>query len=391
MSPRKRLAVVVSHPIQYYAPLYRALASEPSIELHVLFGSRIGLEKTLDVEMKTELAWATDLTGGYSHEFLDEADSIKQVGFRSVDNPSVTRALARFRPDAVIIHGYAMMTMLRALLWCRLRGIRAILTSDSSAHGSPPGWRRGLKMAGVPPLLRQFGAALTMSDRAEDHLASLGYPRARMFRTPVMIDAGFWRARENRSASRAAKRAELGIGENEFTLICSGKLVARKRVEDILEAMARLPKGAPTTLLIAGDGELADELKARAARLGLKPRFLGFVNIDALPALYACADALVHAAEIEQFGMIVLEAAVVGLPIVLSDATGAIGPTSIARPGANAIVYPRGDVSALSAAIARLRDDAGSRGAMAEASLTISRDHEGPVSVAAVVAAMGGT
>ncbi len=136
-----RLAVVVSHPIQYYAPLWRALARAPGVELRVLFASRIGLDKTYDVEMKTELAWATDLTGGYSHEFLAEAAAFQRTGFH-LDNPSVSAALSRFRADAVILHGYASKTMLRALAWCKLNGARALLTADSSMHGVAPGWRR---------------------------------------------------------------------------------------------------------------------------------------------------------------------------------------------------------------------------------------------------------
>jgi len=55
--------------------------------------------------MKTTLAWATDLTGGYSHEFLPEAETFARSGFH-LDNPSVGAALSRFRPDAVILHGY---------------------------------------------------------------------------------------------------------------------------------------------------------------------------------------------------------------------------------------------------------------------------------------------
>lgn len=390
MSRKRRLAVVVSHPIQYYVPLYRALARDAAIEIHVLFASRIGLTKTYDSEMKADVAWATDLTGGYSHEFLPEGDAIQHVGFRAVDNPSVTRALARFRPDAVIIHGYALMTMLRALAWCRLRGVRTIMASDSSSHGSPSGWRHTVKMSIMPLLLRQFGAALTMSDRSEEHLAGMGYPRDRMFRAPTMIDEGFWRARETRAATRAAQRAALGLADDEFTLLCSGKLHPRKRVQDLLDALLRLKAdGKPPTLLIAGDGEQREILEAFARQHGLAAHFLGFVNIDALPDLNAAADAFVHAAEVEQYGMVVLEAAVVGLPMVLSDAVGAIGPTSIARPGVNAIVYPCADVAALAAGIAKLRDDVDMRRAMAGASLTISNDHAGPTSVAAVISAMG--
>ena len=390
MSGARRVAVVVSHPIQYYVTLYRALAKSPSLELKVFFASRIGLEATFDREMNVNVAWATDLTGGYDHEFLPEAEGIREVSFRAVDNPSIGAALSRFRPDAVIIHGYAMLTTLRALLWARLRGVKTVLASDSSAHGARPGWRRSVKLAIVPPLLRQFGAALTMSDRAEAHLSSLNYPRARMFRTPVMIDAGFWRASEQRAAIRAAERARLSLAEDEFALLCVGKLHPRKRMLDVLKALVLLQAEAPgarrCTLLIGGDGEERAMLQAFVAERGLDVRFLGFVNIDGLPALYAAADVFVHSPEIEQYGMVVLEAAVLGLPMVLSDRVGAIGPSSIARPDANALVYPFGDIEALARAIARLRDDQALRLKMGQASLDISADHSGAKSVAAVIA-----
>ena len=125
---------------------------------------------------------------------------------------------------------------------------------------------------------------------------------------------------------------------------------------------------------------------AFVAERGLDVRFLGFVNIDGLPALYAAADVFVHSPEIEQYGMVVLEAAVLGLPMVLSDRVGAIGPSSIARPDANALVYPFGDIEALARAIARLRDDQALRLKMGQASLDISADHSGAKSVAAVIA-----
>ncbi len=378
-----RLAVVVSHPIQYYAPLWRALAREPALALHVIFASRIGLDKTFDPDMKTHVAWATDLTAGYAHEFLAEAASIQRTGFH-IDNPSVGEALARFRPDSVILHGYGSRTMLRALIWCKLYGVRTLLTADSSAHVSPPGWRRRVKTLVAPWLLSLYDAALTMSDRSEAHFASLGFPRARMFRTPVMIDDAFWVARAARAPLRAAKRAELDLRPDAFVVMAASKLTKGKRVGDLIAACARLAPGA--VLLIAGEGAERGRLEALAETQGVATRFCGFVNIDALPAYYAAADVFAHAGEVEQYGMVVLEAAILGLPLALSDQTGAVGPTSIARPGENALVFPVGDVGAIAQALSQLRDEA-QRARMAAASLAISQDHRGDKSVAAVLAA----
>ena len=371
-----RLAVVVSHPIQYYAPLWRALARV--VDLKVIFATRVGLDKTFDAEMGTEVAWATDLVGGYAHEFLPEAAQFQRTGFH-VDNPAVGPALARFRPDAVLLHGYGSRTLLRALFWCKRHGVRALLTADSSG-GVASGWRGRLRRAALPWLLARYDAVLTMGDRSEAYFAALGVPRARLFRLPTMMDEMFWRAREARAALRAQTRARLGVGEDAFVALAAAKLSPRKRLGDLLEA------GRDMTLWIAGEGEEGARLRALA---GPQTRFLGFVNIDALPALYAGADVFVHPAQSEPYGMVLVEAAILGLPLIATEGTGAVGPSAIARPGVNALTYPAGDVAALRAHLTRLRDDAALRERMSQHSLLLSLDHNGETSVAAVLSAAG--
>jgi glycosyltransferase involved in cell wall biosynthesis len=379
-----RLGVVVSHPIQYYAPLWRALAREPGLDLKVFFATRVGIDKTYDVEMGAELAWATDLTAGYAHEFLPEAGAFQRTGFH-VDNPSLGDALSRFSPEALVLHGYGSKTLLRALLWSKLHGARALLVADSSGDLVAPGWRRRLKRLALPYLLRRYDAALTMGDRGEDHLASLGFARARMFRLPTMIDEAFWTARRERAPLRARTRLKLQLNENDFVVLAAAKLSPRKRIGDLIAAA----RGVHATLLIAGDGEQRAALEAQAAQSSVDARFLGFVNIDALPALYAAADVFAHPAEREPYGMVAVEAAIVGLPLVVSEDMGAVGPSAIARPGVNALVYAPGDIAALSAHLARLADDAGLRAQLASGSLRLSQDHDGKTSVAAVLAAAG--
>jgi len=380
-----RAVVVVSHPIQYYAPLYRALAASPEVDLLVLFASKIGLEVRRDVLMGVDMAWNTDLIGGYPHRFLEGADRIQHTGLFHIDNPNVGAALAEADPDVVLLHGYGAMTNIKALGWARLNRRPVIMISDSTIDSSAHPVRRTLKLVLARAVLAQFSAFLTLGDRGEAYLKRYGVAPDRMFRCPAMIDDAFWRARKDHAARRAAKRHDLGLGSHEVVLIAAGKLYGGKRLLDVIGALKDLD--APVRLLIAGDGEQRAELEAAAQAAGVKADFLGFVNIDALPDLYAAADILVHAAEVEQYGMVLLEAAVVGLPIIASDRIGAIGPSSIARPDINALVYPCGDVPALRAAILDLAVHADRRARFAEASLLVSEDHRGPVSIAGVVAA----
>lgn len=387
-----RFVVVASHPIQYYAPFYRALAARTNMHVHAIFGARIGLEKMRDTEMGVDVAWAMDLLGGYSHEFLPEAAKIKRTGFREVDNPSVGAALARARPDVVLLHGYANKTMLRALAWCRRNGVPAMMISDSSLHIGTGSSARLAKRIALPLLMSQFSAFLSIGDANKRYLETFGVPASRIHRVPNMVDEGFWAFRARRDAERIERRRSLGLTDDDIAVLFVGKMIPRKRPGDILAALERIKAtGGPATrikALFAGNGELLASLRATAVAKGLPAQFLGFINVDELPGIYCAADALVHPAELETFGVIVLEAAILGLPLVLSDRVGALGPTSVAREGENALVHAAGDVGGLAEALTRLASDAELRARLGAASLEISKEHDGGVSVGGTVAAV---
>jgi glycosyltransferase involved in cell wall biosynthesis len=204
-----------------------------------------------------------------------------------------------------------------------------------------------------------------------------------MIRTPTMMDEMFWRARAERVRLRAETRARLGLRQADFVVLAAAKLSPRKRIGDLIAACA----GLDAKLIIAGEGDERGGLEALARDKGVDARFLGFVNIDGLPALYAAADAFAHPAEREPYGMVAVEAAILGLPLVFTGESGAVGPTSIARPGENALTFASGDVAGLAAHLARLGADPALREKMSQSSLLLSVDHEGRTSVAAVLAA----
>lgn len=392
MIERTRLAIIATHPIPYYVPLYRALARQEGVDVRAFFASRVGLNKTVDPGMGVEIVWKTDLLSGYQQEFLPNAENIRTTYPSEVDNPGVGVSLARFRPDVVLIHGYLWKTAMRALAWCRHKRVPAMMISDGSLHSGTGALKGWLKTIVLPTVFRQYSAFLCIGDTNERYFETFDVPRARIFRVPIMVDEGFWTYRDQRGTARASMRAELELNENDLAVLFVGKLISRKRPGDLLEALKQLAQLPATVkrvrVLFAGDGELRAELETVAVRARLPANFLGFVNIDRLPAYFCAADVLVHPAEIEVFGVIVLEAAISGLPLVLSDRVGAIGPTSIARPGENTLVYPCGDVGHLARLLARLANEPETLMRLAEASRSIAADHDGCVSVAGTLAAI---
>lgn len=345
----RRLAIVVTHPIQHFVPFYRALAAEPGIDLHVLFGAPIGVKPYFDAEMNTEIAWKMDMLGGYAHEFLDRREGLT-VSFSTPDAPQLGTRLAAFAPDAVLIYGYAQRNALRALWWANRHRVPAIIISDSELLAERSALKLLVKFVVVRLLFRRFAAFLSVGDNNERYYRSYGAPANRIFRSPFTIDEPTYRAAAaNRVALRSRMRAEHGICEEEKVLLFVGKLSPRKRPGDLLAALRRLPAGYRA--VFAGNGDQLESLRAEAEEENLPALFLGFVNVDALPSVYAAADVLVHPSQADPHPLICSEAACIGLPMVLSDRVGAVGPTDIARDGANSRVFPCGDTRALAETI----------------------------------------
>jgi glycosyltransferase involved in cell wall biosynthesis len=340
--------------------------------------------------MGVAFSWKTDLLSGYEHEFLPESSGIATTKFSDVDNPSITTYLNEFCPDVVLLHGYAHKTLLRALYWCRCRDIPLMMISDRSFSGVTTPIRRLARRIVLPKLLRQFDAFLVIGDAIQKFYESFGARRESIFRVPNMLDEGFWRLRDRKQDERLRIRHNLGI-RDEFVVLYVGKLIRRKRPQDLLAALAILQRRLKThrvRVVFVGDGEMRAELETTASNASLPVHFLGFVNIDELPRYYCAADVLAHPAENESYGIVTLEAAVFGLPLILSDRVGAIGPTSIARPGENTLVHVCKDVAALADAIERLANEPETWARMSRASERFAQDHDGGLSVSNTLAAM---
>jgi glycogen synthase len=153
----------------------------------------------------------------------------------------------------------------------------------------------------------------------------------------------------------AAMRAQYG-GEGPL-LLFAGRLVYEKGLQDVLRAMPRLRRRHPgLRLLVAGEGPQGDDLRAqaKALRLGRSVQWLGFVEPDRLAALTAAADCALVPSIYEPFGMVALEAAAAGTPLVVAD-TG--GLREFVRHGATGLRFASGDVAGLADAVSLLLRD----------------------------------
>jgi glycosyltransferase involved in cell wall biosynthesis len=160
--------------------------------------------------------------------------------------------------------------------------------------------------------------------------------------------------------------------EDPFELIFVGRLVARKGVPVLLDAVALLRGDERLSVRIIGDGPEREALETRAAQLGLAERvaFEGTISADRLRAAVEACDALVLPAivtekgETEGLGVVLIEAMQYGKLVIATD-TGGI--PDVVEDGATGILVKPGDAVALAAAIRGAMNDPARVGRLAAA------------------------
>jgi glycosyltransferase involved in cell wall biosynthesis len=351
-----RLTVVLTHPIQYYAPWFRHIEQHsPEIALTVVHATEPTPEQQ-GVGFDRAFEWDVPLTEGYRSITVRPpraADRVDSTSFTGLDVPEIGRAIEETNPDVVMITGWYSVTLVRALFACRRLGVPTLYRGDSHLLSGPINWKRPVWNLKTRFLLRQFDGFLSPGQRVNGYLRWYRVAEHRIFRVPHAVDNEMFAAtaaRFQRPEARAAARERLGIAPDAFVPLFVGKLVPSKRPTDIVRAAARLERGA--SVVFVGSGALEGELRTLAVELGVDLNLIGFLNQTELGQAYAIADCLVLPSP-ETWGLVVNEALATGLPCVVSNAVGCA--PDMVRDGESGYVYPLGNVDALAAALERVR------------------------------------
>ena len=334
----KRIGFLVSHPIQYYAPIFRELAKR--CDLTVFFAHRQTADQQARAGFGVAFDWDVDLLSGYDSRFLTNvARQPSTDRFGGCDTPGVAGEIARGKFDAFVVPGWALRSYWQAVRACRRLGVPALVRGDSQLVSQRNSAIRIAKAVAFSHLLRRFDGFLYVGQRNREYLMHYGVPAERLFFSPHCVDNDAFAA-----ASSAVRRSG---GRRRVLFV--GKLIGRKHPADLLHAVARL-RDKPVQIAFAGAGELEAELRKIAASSSVHADFMGFVNQSELPAVYASADLLVLPSDgQETWGLVVNEAMACGIPAIVSDAVGC-GPDLI-EPGLTGATFPLGDVAALASAI----------------------------------------
>ena len=346
----RRLAIVLSHPVQYYSPWFRWLRARTPLEFKVFYLWEFGVRETQDPQFAAAFKWDVDLLSGYDSEFVPNVAADPGTHhFRGLDNPALVARLAAWQPGAVLLFGYNWLSHQRALWWARRSGIPLVFRGDSHLLGRARlPWLRRLVLRF---LFRRFAAVTYVGAANREYFRVLGVPDERLFFAPHSVDAGRFRPDDPAArAQAAALRAELGLAGKRVVLF-AGKFHERKQPVELLTAfLANATAG--DALVFVGDGPEKARLAAlAAANPAACVRFLPFANQTEMPGRYLLADLFVlpSRGSYETWGLAVNEAMHLGRPCLVSDRVGC--QRDLVRPGETGWVFSTGAPGGLAAAL----------------------------------------
>ena len=344
-----RLLVLSSHPIQYQAPMHRALATRSELDLTVLFCSDWGLTPYRDKGFGHDIKWDTPLLDGYRSTFLRNWSWRPALHrFWGVLNPGVVRCILRQRYDAVLVYGWGRATNWLAMAAAAASRTPLLLRGESNLLNSVSPVKKLLKKIMLRPLFATTAGFLSIGRYNTEFYRNWGVPTDKIYLTPYAVDNDFWVGQSASLGPRKSQlKCELGFDPNMPVVLFAGKLIAVKRPFDLLQAFNQVSKRVAAGLVFLGDGKLRQELETYARQRRLpNVRFVGFKNQTEIAPFFALADVFVLPSGCEPWGLVINEAMCFGLPVIASDKVGAAG--DLVQPGVNGYVYPAGNVDALS-------------------------------------------
>ncbi|MFM6129661.1 MAG: glycosyltransferase, partial [Sphaerospermopsis kisseleviana] len=281
-----RLAFIVSHPVQYYVPIYRELErrirhtaggirpdSEAGGIRHADDSARISALKVFytwrdagparDVKFGKEFAWDIPLMENYDFEVVPNTSADPGTHHRKgLINPDLVERVKAWKPDAVHVTGYNYVSHGQAIKELSKAGIPVIFRGDSHLlDGRGPWWKWMIKKSWLSKVFSWPQGFAYVGQANRDYYRAFGVPEEKLFHVPHTIEVGrFAEPNEELEAKALAWRQELGIPAENFVFLYAAKLEPRKRPMELLEAFQRadLPKA---TLLFVGSGELESALK----------------------------------------------------------------------------------------------------------------------------------
>lgn len=339
----KKLAIIITHPIQYYVPVFQLLAKQCNLKIFYTWGKE-ALQPKHDPGFGKTIVWDIPLLEGYEYEFLENIAPDKgSHHFKGINNPEIIKRIEYFNPDRILIYGWSYQSHLKVLRY--FKGKTPVwFRGDSTLLDQQKIWKKTLRSILLHWIYKHIDKAIYVGSANKAYFLKYGIKEEQLTWAPHAIDHD--RFSINRNSETEELRNQLGIPKEAILLLYAGKLEAKKDPELLLNAFIKQDNSA-VHLLFAGNGKLEENLKNTLSTLDFsiakRIHFIDFQNQSQMPVLYQACDlfCLPSQGPGETWGLAVNEAMACSKAILVSDKVGCA--QDLVKPVGNGYIFKSKD------------------------------------------------
>ena len=376
MKRKPKVDWFVSHPIQYFAPLFARLSK--TIDLHVYYYSDVSVKGKVDHDFGQEVKWDIPLLKGYNYTFLPNWSKSQSMHsrFRDAFNPRIIKTIFKSKADIIIVNGWSYASDWLVILAAKLAGKKLWLRAETPMNQEE---RKSKKLRLIKEFL--FGKivfrffahkCMYIGTESRKFFEHYKVKSEKLVFTPYAVDNDYFQ-NSYWEVPEMNLRRTLGLPLDKKIVLYSGKYIDKKRPMDLLEAFRRL-NSENYFLVMVGEGQLRSEMETFIRKNNLKNvRLTGFVNQGEIPAYYKVANVFVMCSGMgETWGLSVNEAMIFGTPLLVSRTSGC--SVDLVKEGYNGFIFPEGDIEALRDRLLALLEEDGVRMEMGLVSRRVIKD-----------------
>lgn len=235
--------------------------------------------------------------------------------------------LKQIQPDIIVIPGWGYPISRSAIQWAKHHHLPTILMSESKWDDVPRYWWKEKLKSWL--YINKFDAAIVGSRLHVDYLKHLGFAAQKIFMGYDIVDNDYFASQSKvaQASPEKTRLKHLEIPKNSY-FIAVTRLIPRKNISRLIDAYKQYREiiGDETAwdLAICGSGveELSIRAKIHQHHLDKVVHMPGFKTYQAIPSWFGLANAFIHPALSEQWGLVVNEAMACGLPVLVSNRCG---------------------------------------------------------------------
>jgi glycosyltransferase involved in cell wall biosynthesis len=336
-----KLAIIVSHPIQYYVPVFQRMSKD--ISLKVFYTAKQG--SNFDKGFKKTVVWDIPLLIGYEHEFVSYKNVIKSI--------------ANYSPTSLLVYGWAHAAHLIILYHFKGR-VHLTFRGDSTLLNKRSGFKNFIKSLALKYIYSRVEIAFYVGSQNKLYYLKYGLKEHQLTFAPHSVDnelfepENIFRGSAHQQYHKSASpnnatnenfvnspvannttsfpnacetnpannfRKGLGIPANDLVILYAGKLDKNKNPTLLLKAFIELEL-KNVHLVFAGSGILQGYFEC-SAQQHHHVHYLPFQNQSKMPALYHMCDLFCLPTQSDSWGLSINEAMAAGKAILISDKAGA--------------------------------------------------------------------